>query len=86
MRGISAFALRDPSFTRHFTSGYRAERLLRPGYRERYRIYQLMNDLGFWEYGHRKGVWFQEGQRFRPFSEHAVEQFPPFEPAVEPGA
>jgi aminoglycoside phosphotransferase (APT) family kinase protein len=86
VRGIGHFALGDRGRTRRFTSGYRAGRPLRSGYPERYRIYQLMDCLVLWEFGQRNGLWFQEGQPFRPFAENAVETLRPFTDPPAPAA
>lgn len=45
----------------------------REGFRERMRLYILLDRLIIWEYGQRNGIWFREGQTLRRWAEPFVE-------------
>jgi hygromycin-B 7''-O-kinase len=58
----------EPETAKAFLNAYRERCPLRPGYRQRFRIYMLMDRLVLWEYGRRDGGWFPEDARFRRFA------------------
>jgi aminoglycoside phosphotransferase (APT) family kinase protein len=66
-RAISGYGMRNESRGRVFMEGYLGARSLRPGYRERFRIYLLRDCLILWEYGQRNGLWFEPGLKLRPW-------------------
>jgi fructosamine-3-kinase len=78
VRTVAALALGDKGRLQPFTDAYRARQELRPGFAERYRIYQLLDCLVIWEYGQRHDVWFHPEQRFRSHAEFFVEKLRPF--------
>jgi aminoglycoside phosphotransferase (APT) family kinase protein len=45
----------------------------RPGFRERMKLYILLDRLIIWEYGQRNGIWFPEGLTLRKWAEPSVE-------------
>lgn len=45
----------------------------RDGFRERMRLYILLDRLIIWEYGQRNGIWFPEGLTLRKWAEPLVE-------------
>lgn len=67
-RPISVFALEDRPLLPAFLDAYRALRPLRPGARERFRLYMLIDRLLIWHYGRRNRVWFSETSRFQDFA------------------
>lgn len=67
-RSTAAFAFPEREAARAFLAAYAARRPLRPGHRERFRLYMLMDRLIHWEYGRRNRVWFPDGARFRDFA------------------
>ncbi len=73
VRSAAALAGSDLERSREFVAGYRKQRALRPGARERFRIYMLKDRLLHWEYGQRNKVWFSEGTRLRDFAEYFVD-------------
>lgn len=79
VRCIGALAEVQLGCVRPFVAAYGKRRPFRPGYRERYRIYQLIDRLVLWEYGQRNGLWFPPEQRFRGMAEHVVSVVQPFE-------
>jgi len=56
-----------------FLDGYRKRRPLRPGARDRFRLYMLLDRLWIWEYGRRNQVWFPTDARFRRFARGAID-------------
>ena len=66
-RAMTSLAVPDPAAARAFVAAYRARRPFRPGYRERFRLYMLMDRMMIWEYARRNGVWFPTEARFRDF-------------------
>jgi Ser/Thr protein kinase RdoA (MazF antagonist) len=64
-RSVALFAREDDALARAFLEGYTARLPLRPGARERFRLYMLIDQLIFWEYGRRNRVWYPEALRFR---------------------
>jgi aminoglycoside phosphotransferase (APT) family kinase protein len=78
VRSIGQLAAIDRDRVAPFTAAYRAVHPLRAGFAERYRIYQLVDRLVYWQYGQKNRVWFPEGLRFRRFAERFVEGLRPF--------
>ena len=78
VRCIALFALGDKGRIRGFTGAYRATWPLRPGFEDRYRIYQLVDSLVMWQYGQKNGLWFPPDLSFRAFAEPRVEGLRPF--------
>ena len=78
VRCVALFALGDRGRIRRFTGAYRARWPLRPGFADRYRIYQLIDSLVFWQYGQKNGLWFPPDLGFRAFAEPRVEGLRPF--------
>jgi aminoglycoside phosphotransferase (APT) family kinase protein len=72
VRSIVDYAGRRGSRYSDFVAGYRSVRELRPGFRERFRIYMLRDCLLLWEYGQRNGVWFEAGQTFPDYAARLV--------------
>jgi hygromycin-B 7''-O-kinase len=78
VRCIGLFAGKDRGRIRRFTRAYRAAWPLRPGFEDRYRVYQLVDCLVYWEYGRRNRLWFPPELSFRAFAEPIVEGLRPF--------
>jgi fructosamine-3-kinase len=78
VRSVAFFAIGDRGRIRRFTGRYREAQPLRPGFEERYRIYQLVDCLVVWEYGQRNRIWFPEALRLRAFAEPFVTAVQPF--------
>jgi aminoglycoside phosphotransferase (APT) family kinase protein len=78
VRSIGTLARGDRGRVRRFVAAYRTGRPLRPGFAERYKLYQLLDSLVLWEYGQRNRVWFPEGQPFRAFAGYFVDELRPF--------
>ena len=78
VRCAAALAIGDTERSRRFVDAYRARHALRPGFAERYRLYQLLDRTGIWEYGQRNRVWFRPEQRFREYIEFFVDTLRPF--------
>ena len=75
-RSVSDYEVRGRTRVFDFVEGYRSVAELRPGHRERFRIYMLRDCLLLWEYGQRNGIWYEPGQEFRPWAERFVELDP----------
>ena len=73
VRCIALFSAGDGGRIRRFTGAYRAVWPLRPGFEDRYRIYQLVDCLVMWQYGQKNGLWFPPSLSFRAFAEPRVE-------------
>ena len=78
VRSVADLARSDVAATHRFVEAYRAARPLRPGHRERYRVYQLIDCLIIWEYARRNRVWFPEGFPFRRYAEQFILELDPF--------
>jgi aminoglycoside phosphotransferase (APT) family kinase protein len=78
VRCIALFSGGDRGRIRCFTGAYRAVWPLRPGFEDRYRIYQLVDCLVMWQYGQKNGLWFPPELSFRAFAEPRVEGLLPF--------
>jgi len=78
VRCAAALAIGDRGRSRRFTDAYRARHALRPGFAERYRLYQLLDCAVIWEYGQRNSVWFPPQQRFREHAEFFIDTLRPF--------
>jgi hypothetical protein len=78
VRSIALFARGDRGRIRRFTDAYRAVWPLRPGFEDRYRVYQLVDCLVKWQWGQKNGVWFPRELSFRAFAEPLVEGLQPF--------
>lgn len=78
VRTIGQLAQLGRTHVARFTEAYGAARPLRPGFAERYRIYQLVDRLVYWQYGQKHRVWFSEDQELRTFAEPLVEGLRPF--------
>lgn len=80
VRSIAALAVGDKDRVRRFSDAYRARHALRPGFAERYRLYQLLDCLVLWEYGQRNRVWFPPELCFRDYARFFVATLQPFSP------
>lgn len=78
VRCVGIFARADRACIERFTRAYRARWPLRPGFGERYRIYQLIDCLVFWQFGQKNGRWFAPDLTLRAFAEPLVEGVEPF--------
>ncbi|CAN5709837.1 hypothetical protein BH10CHL1_BH10CHL1_28040 [soil metagenome] len=60
----------DTRLAQAFGMAYLDNRLVRPGFAERYKLFMVRDRLIVWEYGTRPGNdWFPEGQSFRDYAE-----------------
>jgi aminoglycoside phosphotransferase (APT) family kinase protein len=74
-RMTASLASSDREAARRFIAAYcerGGRRELRPGHRERFRLYMLMDRLILWEYGRRNRVWFSDDASFRDFAERSM--------------
>jgi hygromycin-B 7''-O-kinase len=78
VRCIALFARGDRARVRRFTGAYRAVWPLRPGFEDRYRIYQLVDCLVIWQFGQKNALWFPPELSLRAFAEPLVEGLRPF--------
>jgi aminoglycoside phosphotransferase (APT) family kinase protein len=78
VRCIALFARGDRGRLGRFTRAYRARWPLRPGFEDRYRIYQLVDCLVLWQYGQKNRVWFAPDLTLRAFAEPLLEDLDPF--------
>jgi aminoglycoside phosphotransferase (APT) family kinase protein len=67
-RPIATFALDDPPLVAPFLAGYTSACRLRPGARERFRLFMLIDRLIIWSFGKRTQTWFGPEARFRDFA------------------
>jgi Ser/Thr protein kinase RdoA (MazF antagonist) len=72
-RMAASLAVPDRSIAAAFVDAYCAQSPLRPGARERFRLYMLMDRLVLWEYGRRHDRWFPKHARFRRFARPFLE-------------
>jgi aminoglycoside phosphotransferase (APT) family kinase protein len=75
-RVLSVHVRADMRRAHAFLDAYRSPRDLRPGYRERYRMYMLTDRLIIWEYGQRNGIWFRPGMTLREWAEPFLDADP----------
>jgi aminoglycoside phosphotransferase (APT) family kinase protein len=78
VRCIALFARGDRGRIQRFTGAYRGVWPLRPGYEDRYRIYQLIDCLVLWQFGQKNALWFPPALSLRAFAEPLVEDLQPF--------
>jgi aminoglycoside phosphotransferase (APT) family kinase protein len=67
-RPAAVFATDDRPLLPAFLDAYRARRPLRPGARERFRFFMLIDRLIIWSFGKRTQSWFGPEARFRDFA------------------
>lgn len=72
-RPISVFAAEDRPLVPAFLDAYRARIPLRPGARERFRLFMLIDRLIIFGFGRRVQKWFSEADRFRDFARFFVD-------------
>jgi aminoglycoside phosphotransferase (APT) family kinase protein len=78
VRCIALFAREDRGRLPRFTEAYRSVWPLRPGFEERYRVYQLVDCLVHWQYGQKNSIWYPPELSFRAFAEPVIEGLRPF--------
>ena len=71
-RSVATYASEDVALAHRFLEGYRTNRPLRPGFKERFPVYMLADRLIIWEYGQRNSIWFEEGLSFQEWAGHFV--------------
>ena len=59
----------DSALVSAFLTSYAAQRALRPGFEQRFRLYMALDRMIIWEYGQRNRIWFQEGTTLRDWAE-----------------
>ena len=67
-RPVAVLATDDRPLLPAFLDGYLARRPLRPGARERFRLFMLIDRLIIWSFGRRTQKWFGPDARFRDFA------------------
>ena len=68
-RSMAGYIREDVALARAFLDGYRANRALREGFAERFRLYMLLDRMIIWEYGQRNSLWFPEDATLRDWAE-----------------
>jgi len=67
-RQLAGWALAHPETAAVFVAAYSERRPLRPGWRERFRLYMLRDRMILWHYGRREGIWFPADATLRGFA------------------
>ncbi len=71
-RMTASLAFPNQDAARTFITAYRERCPLRPGYKERFRIYMLMDRMILWQYGRQNKIWFPDNAVFRDFAKKFI--------------
>jgi len=71
-RMIASLAFPNQDAARTFITAYRVRCPFRSGYKERFRIYMLIDRMILWQYGRQNKIWFPKNAVFRDFAKRFI--------------